>query len=226
MFQEWLDTTYQGLLDLWSGFIGFVPRLIGALIIFLIGWFVAVGIEKIVARILIQLKFNRLFVSGSWKEALEKAEFKVNPAEFIGAIFKWILIIVFLLIAVEILGFVQFTEVLKTLVEWLPHLVVAIAMFVVAAILSELLGKITVASLEKAKVGYAQLAGKIVRWLIWIFAVFAILLQLQIFEDLIKTILSGLIAALAIAFGLAFGLGGRDLAADLLKSFQQRLRRD
>lgn len=226
MTREWMLITYQELQNVWLGFLEFIPKLILAIIIFLIGWIVAIALERVIVGILNRLKFNRLFEKAGWKEALEKAEFKVNPAEFIGAIFKWILVIVFLLIAVEILGLVQFAAFLKSVINWLPNLVVAVAIFVVAAIASDILGKITIASLEKVKVGYSQVAGKIVKWSVWTFALLAILFQLGVARPLIETFFTGLMAGLALAFGIAFGLGGKDFAGELLANLRQRIREE
>lgn len=220
MTQDWITLTYQELQKAWVGFIDFLPRLLGALIIFIIGWFIAIAVEQVIARILEKLKFNRLFEKAGWKEALEKAEFTVNPAEFIGVIFKWILVIVFLLISVEILGFVQFATFLRGVINWLPNLVVAVAIFVVAAVAADILSKVTIVTLEKTKVDYAKLAGKIVRWSIWVFAILAILFQLGVVRPLIETLFTGLVAGVAIAFGIAFGWGGKEMAAELLEGWR------
>jgi small-conductance mechanosensitive channel len=104
-------------------------------------------------------------------------------------------------------------------------LVVAVAIFVVTAVVADILGKITVASLERAKIDYAQFAEKIVKWAIWIFALLAILFQLGVVRPLIETLFTGLMAGLAIAFGLAFGLGGKDMAAEMLEGFRQRTKK-
>lgn len=220
--QDWIKVTYDALLNTWQGFVNFVPALIGAIVVFLIGWIIALAFGRLVSSILKSLRFNRLFEHSSWKEALEKAEMKVDPSEFIGLIFKWIIVIVFLLISVEILGLPQFADFLKSVVEWLPNLVIAIAIFIVAAVTSDIIGKITIASLERVKVGYSQLAGRLVRASIWVFASLAIFFQLGIAPPLVQTLFTGLMAGLAIAFGLAFGLGGKDLAQDFLKSIVEQ----
>jgi len=80
------------------------------------------------------------------------------------------------------------------------------------------------ASIAKAKVGYAKTGGMIVRSSIMGFAFLAILFQLGIAKNLVLTLFTGLVAALALSFGLAFGLGGKDLAGDILKEFKDRLR--
>ena len=72
--------------------------------------------------------------------------------------------------------------------------------------------------------GYGHIAGAIVRWSIWVFAIFAILLQLGIVEDLVRTIIQGIVALIVIAGGIAFGLGGKDVAAEILQNLKKKLK--
>lgn len=224
MILDWYNVTLDALQGLWQGFLVFTPNLIGAIIIFVVGWFIAAAIGKIISEILRQVKFNQLFENTGWREALEKAELKVDVSKFVGAVFKWIFIIVALSISVEILGLTQFAVLLNGLINWLPNLVVAVAIFIVAVVIADISEKITRASVEKLKTGFSQLAGVIVKWSIWIFALLAILMQLGIAEGLILTLFTGLVLMLAIAFGLAFGLGGKDMAADILQNLRRKLK--
>lgn len=220
---DWWNITKDALIDLWQGFINFIPRLIGALIVFLIGWLISVGVGKLVTEILRRLKFNQIFEKGSWKTALERAEIKVDPAGFIGAIFKWVLLIVFLVAAVEILGFVQLTVFLNSVLAFLPNVLVAALIFVIAVIIADILEKVVRAAVEGIKVGYGQLVGAIVKWSIWIFAILAILVQLRVAPTLIQTLLTGVVALIVIAAGLAFGLGGKDMATGILQNLKRKI---
>ncbi len=224
MVMDWYSVTMSALQDLWTGFLGFLPALIGALVVFVIGWFVSVGLGKLVTEILKRIRFNKIFEKGVWKEALEKAELKIDAAGFIGVIVKWVLMIVFLMAAVEILGLREFAGFLNNVLGYLPNVIVAAFIFVVAVIVADLLEKIVRASVESIKVGYGHLVGAIVRWSIWIFAILAILLQLKISEELVLTMFIGLVGLVAIAGGIAFGLGGKDLAGEILRDFHKKLK--
>jgi small-conductance mechanosensitive channel len=224
LIQSWAETTTVALQNLWQGFLNFIPALIGAIVIFIIGWFIAIGIGKLIAEILIRLKFNKLFDKAGWREALEKAELKVNAAEFIGGIVKWILVIVFLLAAVEILGFVQFADFLKSVLGYLPNVIIAALIFVVTVILVDIVEKVVRAAVEKVRVGYGQMVSAIIKWSIWFFAVLAILYQLGIARPFMETLFTGLVAMLVIALGIAFGLGGKDVAAEILGDLKRKLR--
>jgi small-conductance mechanosensitive channel len=225
LVQTWAEATTLALSKLWEGFWAFVPNLIGALMVFIIGWVVAQGIGKLAAEILNRIKLNQFFERTSWKTALEKAELKVNPSEFIGAIIKWILMIVFLLAAMEILGLVEFADFLKGILAYLPNVVIAILISVVTVIVVDIVEKIIRATVEGIKVGYGHLVSTIVKWSIWVFAILAILQQLKfevanwIFE-LLKIVFIGIVAMAAIAFGL----GGKEVAAEILQDLRKKLK--
>ena len=223
MVEEWYAITYESLLNLWKGFLTFIPTLLAAIIVFIIGWFIAEAIGKIVARVLKVLKLNQIFERANWKEALEAAEIKMNISEFIGGICKWILIIVFLSIAVEILGLVQFASVLNRLIGWLPNLIIAVAIFVVAVIVADILNRLIRASVKKIGIRYGGFLGAAVRWAIYIFAGLAVLLQLGVTPVIIESIIMGFVGMIALALGLAFGLGGKDAAAKLIEDLKGKI---
>ena len=211
------------LQNFWQWLLVFVPSLVGALVVFLIGWAVASIVAKIISEILVRIGFNKIFDKTGWNEAFAKAELKINPAEFIGGIVKLTLIIVFLMPAVEILHLSEFAIFLKGVIAYLPNVFVAAFILAVAVMIADVVEKIVVASVEKAKVGYSGFAGAIVRWAIWVFAILAILNQLGIAKFLVETLFTGLVGVLVLSFGLAFGLGGKDVAAELLQDLKRKL---
>lgn len=224
MLQNWSSITLDALQNVWQGFLGFVPSLIGAVVIFAVGWMISIAIGKLVAEILKRLKFNELFERGNWDEALAKAGIKVDVSAFIGAIIKWILVIVFLLAAVEILGFVQLADFIQKILAYLPNVVVAALIFVVTVIVVDIVEKVVRATVEGIKVGYGKIVSEIIKWSIWVFALLAILHQLGIAKPFMETLFTGIVAMLVISFGLAFGLGGKEVAADILKDLRNKLK--
>jgi len=223
MISTWSEITLQEFQNLWQGFLGFIPSLLAAIIVFVIGWFIACGIGRLIAEILIRLKFNSLFKSTGWKESLEKAEFKVDPAGFIGAICKWVVAVVFLLASVEILGLSQFAGFLENIIAWLPNLIVAAIIFIVSVIIADFLEKIVKAWVKKMGIEQVKLIGAIVRWAVYVFAALAILLQLGITSTIITSIVYGIIGTLTLALGLSFGLGGREAAKKAIDAIEDKI---
>jgi len=223
MVFDWYSVTLQAIQNLWQGFLNFIPSLIGAILVFIIGWFIAIFVGKLVAEILKRIKFDRLFEKGGWKEALEKAELKITASEFIGAIFKWVLVIVFLQVSVGFLGWTQFAVLLGKVIGYLPNVVVAALIFVVAVVVADIVEKVVVAAAEGAKFAYTHLAGAIVKWSIWIFAILAILRQLIIVPELVETLFKALVYGIVAILVISFGLGGKEVATEILQNLKKKL---
>lgn len=222
-----LDTIGTGILnDLLPAIINFLVAFLGAVVVLIIGWIIAKFLGGGTTTILKRLNFNKVFEKGSWKHALENSGLKVDPASFIGEITQWSLIIIFLSISVGILGprFSQFSIFLTEVVLWLPNVVVAAAIFIVAVIIADYLGKIMRAWAGGMNVGYGHIVEVIVRWAVWAFAIVAILLQLGIATSLVMLIVSGTVYFLVIAGGIAFGLGGKEVASEILQNLYKKIK--
>jgi len=202
-------------------------KIILALVVFLIGYWISVGIGKLISEILKSIKFNRLFEQNEWKRAFEKANIEVNPSEFIGAIFKWIFVIVSLLVAVDILALKAFGGLLTQLLMYIPNVVVAVLVFSVAVVISDFVGKLVGVGAERLGVKAAYLISVIVKWIIWIFVFFLILDQLLINNFLLRTLYSaiiyGIVGTLILGVGLAIGLGGKETAAKIISDLYHKL---
>lgn len=220
---NWLDTTVIALQNLWQGFVEFIPSLIGALVVFIIGWIIALAFGKLVSEVLKKIKFNSIFEKGGWDSALKKADIKVDASDFIGAIVKWVLAIVFLAAAIEILGFTQLTSFLtEDVLPFLPNVIVAAFIFVVAVIIADILEKIVRTMVEGVKVGHGAFVGAIVKWSILIFALLTILSQLGIGAVFMADLFRGIVLMIVIAVGLAFGLGGKEVAGEILRDLKNK----
>jgi len=220
---SWYSVTEVALMGLWQDFIAFIPKLIGAIIVFSIGWLIAVFFGKVIKTVLLKFKLDEVFEKTGWVEALGKARVSVKPSEFLGGIVKWVVAVAFMVAAVDVLEFNGLGTFLGGILDYLPNVIIASLIFVVTVILADIVEKIVVASVEKVKVKHARMAGTITRWAIWFFSISAILLQLDIFpKELITTILNGFVGVFVLAFGLAFGLGGKEVAADTLRGLKRK----
>jgi len=224
IFQDWYTIIVQAFQNLWQGFANLIPSLIGAIVIFVIGWFISVGIGKLVTKVLNLFRVNQLFCKGNVDEALEKAGIKADVTGFLGSIVKWILVLVFLISATEILGFIQFAEFLSNVLAYLPNVVVAVLIFIATVIVIEIIEKILIASFHKLSPSSSHMVALVVRWSIWVFAVFAILLQLGIAPQLVEVLIQGIVGVLVIGFGLAFGLGGKEVAGEFLQDLKRKIK--
>ncbi|HOK35580.1 MAG TPA: hypothetical protein PLL80_02730 [Candidatus Pacearchaeota archaeon] len=210
----------------WQGIEQFSPliRFLIAILVALVGWLVSDGIGQLVKTLLNKIKLNQALKRMGWEEAFAKAEIHLDASKFFGEVIKWCFIIIFLMIAFEIVGLPQFSEFLGRVVEYLPNIIIAGLIFIAAVFVADFSYRIVLVSAEKAKLSYSKFLGVGIRWTIWIVAILAILLQLGITPDIIRALIYGLIGMIALAGGLAFGLGGKDLAAEILKEFKEKIK--
>lgn len=223
MNADWSTVTIQALVQLWESFLLYIPNLVMGLLLLIFGWFIAHGLGKLVSEILKKMKFDNLFAKEGWKEAMQKAKINLDASAFVGSIVKWMVYIIFIWAAVGAFGLTYFSQFMTEILNYIPNVIVAALIFVVAVIFADFLSKIIVVATEKVNFKFTSFAGEIVKLAIWIFAIFAILIQLGIAKELIVTLFTGIVALIVIAGGIAFGLGGQELAKDILKDVKKKL---
>lgn len=209
--------------QLWTGVIGFIPQLVVAIIIFIVGWVIAMALDRVVAQIFRALKVDRALESIGFEEPLARAGWQLDSGAFIGALVKWFVVIVFLVAAVDVLGLTQVNIFLSDVVlVYLPKVIVAAIILVASAVLADITQRVVTGSARAAHLPSAGFLGGVSKWAIWIFAILAALFQLGIAGPLVQTLFTGAVAAISLAVGLSFGLGGKEAA----EKFIARLRSD
>jgi hypothetical protein len=220
--QTYSDAVVGSLAGLWAQFAIFLPNLIAAIIVFFVGWALAVAAGRLVEKLLVVLRVNSAFENlKGLKDAAQRAGLHVNIPLLLGEIVKWFLVIVTLLAATDILGLQEISGFLTAVLLYIPNVAVAALILIISVVLSNFVYRTVVASIEAAGFGSANAIAAMSKWAIIIFAILAALTQLNVATTLIQTIVTALFAMLALAGGLAFGLGGRDLAAKWLKKFDE-----
>lgn len=206
----------------WQSFINLLPQILGAILVFIIGWFVSKWIGELTEGFLKRTKLNQAAKRLGWDEALSKIDVRLNLPKVFGIIVRVFFVILFLVACFEMIGLSQFSQDLWKAVVYYMNIFVACIIFIVAIFLADFSQKIVIGSLEKNKITYSRFVGKGMSWAIWALATLAILYQLQIVPTLILTIFIGVTALIVLSLGIAFGLGGKDLAAKILKELEDK----
>ena len=217
ILQNWGDALTQSLLNVWGGVANFVPDLLLAIIIFAIGWVLAALVEKLVESIFKSLKIDALLKSAGTEDVVKRAGYSLNSGLFVGVLCKWFVIVVFLMAAFDSLHLQAVTGFLVSIVNYLPNVIVAVLVLMVAVVLANAMQKIVTASSRAAHVNSSELLGRITKWAIWIFAILTALFNLGVAPALIQTIIMDVFAGGALAFGLDFGLGGKTTAEKIVE---------
>jgi len=205
-------------------FIEILHPLFWAFLIFLIGWLLSHWLGKITAAFLSKTRLNQALKGIGLEEPLFRIDTQLNAPKFFGEIVRWFFVILFLSAALEILELTFFSQFLWKIIDYYPNIFIAALIFLAAVFLADFSQKIVVGTLEKEKITYSRFSGKVIRWIVWLFAVLAILYQLKITPSLILVIFIGVVITISIALGLSFGLGGKDLAAKILKELEEKFK--
>ncbi len=204
----------QSFQTFWGGLLAWLPAVLLAIIIFIVGVIIAVWVGKAVRHLINLTKIDSLLERTALRDTVQKAGFHLSVGGFIGWLVKWFIILGFLMGALQVLGLGTVNMFLgQIVVVFLPRVIVAALIVAVGSVLADLAARVIMGSARIANVASANLVGSIAKWAIWITTILFALNQLGIGSDLIQTLWTGLVFAAALAFGLAFGLGGRDAAA-------------
>lgn len=221
--QDWGDILLTSFQSLWLGVADFIPKLLLAIIVFIVGWIIAVTLGKLVAQIIGFFKVDKILQKTGIEEPLARGGLRLNAGLFVGGLVRWFFLIVFLVASIDILGLNQVNTFLRDVVlRYLPNVIIAALILLAAAILADALQKVVVSSAKAARLTSANFLGGVSKWAIWLFAILSALYQLGIAGPFVQTLFTGFIAMLSIAGGLAFGLGGKEAAGRVI----ERLRRD
>jgi len=201
-------------IDLWYTVMAFLPAVLAALVIFIIGWIVGVLLYRVVEQVVKVLRVDDALKAAGANDAVREAGFNLNIGAVLGTLVQWFVVVVFLMTALEVLGLSRVTIFLQQVVLiYLPQIIVAVLILVLAAIVAEAAKNIISGGARAAGAHGANLAGAVAKYAIWVTAILAVLNQLGVATEFVQTLFTGIVVALALGFGLAFGLGGKEAAA-------------
>jgi small-conductance mechanosensitive channel len=207
---------FQPLQDVLSTFLSYIPQLIGAIVILVVGYIVAKVLQAVVGRVLQAIGFDSWMEKGGIKQFFDRAETNQTPHSILGKLVFWFVFIIALTMAADALGIPQVSAVLGQLIAYIPNIIAAILILILAALLANFL-----AGIVRGATGSGVLAS-VARYAIIVYAAFAALTQLGIAVQLTANTFLILLGAVALAGALAFGIGGMEVARDILQKAYNR----
>jgi hypothetical protein len=208
-----MDVILDPVRDLLATIARWLPSFVGALIILLIGYLVAKGVEGLIRRALRKVGFDRLLHKGTAGSYIEKVI--ASPSSLVGSVVFWLLWLGALSIAITVLGVPALTNFVYAIYAYVPNIVAALLIFLVAGAVSTAVAALVTRLMGDTPTG--KLVAAVVPAITMLIAVFMILNQLQIAKDIVNITYTALMGAVALGLALAFGLGGRDVAGRLLE---------
>jgi len=198
----------------------FLPKLIGFLVILLVGYIVARVVKSVIARLLGRLHVDRRLHESPAGSYVERFSPGASPSRLVGSVAFWLIFIIALTAAIGALQIPAVTGFMNQVLAYLPNVIVAILIFVVAAAIAGGVAGLVERTMGDTPTG--NLVETIVPALVLSVALFMILTQLRIAPQIVQILFAALVGALALGLALAFGLGGRGVAERILEEAYQR----
>ncbi len=221
LLNTWGQVLTLSFQNLWLGVAGFVPNLVIAIVILILGWLVGVLFGRAIWQVFKSLKIDDALRRTGFESFVRRGGVDLDSGAFVGGLVKWFVIVIFLVAALDVLGLSQVNFFLQDVVlGYLPRVLAAALVLLVAGVIGDATGRVVVTAAKTAGVESAHFVGAIARWAIWVFAILVALSQLGIAAAFSQTLFTGVVIAVSLALGLSFGLGGQEAAS----RFIERLR--
>ena len=207
--RDWSEALLTSAAGGMALFFAALPRVLAALIILAVGWYLGSLLAKIIARALARAHFADL-------PAWQRLGLRQDPAQLLALAAKWLVRLLALFVAFDALGLPAVTDLLRQMLLWLPHLAVGIAVLVGGAYLADVASALVRGAARSAGLRNPDLVSVVARAAVWAFAAIIALHQVGVGDELVYTLFAGAVALAVVAGGLAVGLGGQEIAAALV----------
>src|SRR3954466_9254199 len=204
------DSVQKGL----DAFFAFIPKLVGFLVVLLIGYIIARVVKGIVTKLLDRVGVDRALHSGASGQYVNKVAPDVRPSSLIGSLAFWFLFLGAVAIAVSQLGIAALDNFVAAIGAYIPNISAAVLIFVIAGAVAAAIGGLVARTMGDTPTG--KVVGSVVPVLVMAIAAFMILNPLQIATGIVTITYAALIGGVFLAMALAFGLGGREVAGRML----------
>ncbi len=217
---ETVDILGRALVDTGMTVISFLPNVVMSVIVFALGWGFGSVLGRSVEHLMAVLRIDKALHRAGLDTLSERAGVRLSVAAFFGGVVKWSVIVAFTLASAEILGLSQVTQLLRDVLVYIPQVIIAAVILVIAMLLGDFVSRLVSHSVQATGMN-GSMAAQMSKWaIIVVGGVFPALTQLRIAQGLVEVLFTGVVFAVSLALGLSFGLGGRDAAARAIEKIK------
>jgi len=198
----------------------FLPRLLLAIVILIIGWLVAKAVRFAIVKALRTINFNVVTEKAGIDHFLKQGGADIDTVRVLGSLSYWLVILAALMIASNSLDLAYVTDLIGRVVLFVPKVMVAVVILVFGVYFARFVGAALTTYLRNIGVGEAGLVGRLALYAIVVFVIMIALDQMGL-GDIIRQAFLILVAAIALGLALAFGLGGQKRAAELIERWSR-----
>ncbi|MEL6974414.1 MAG: mechanosensitive ion channel domain-containing protein [Bacteroidota bacterium] len=219
---EWKELTFNSLITMGRDIASALPKIIGALIILTIGWLVTKIVLFVLGKVMKLAKMDKLSDKINEMDLFGKGSFKLDIIKIVLGFVKWVLLLVFLIVAADILSWEIISTEIGNLLRYLPRLFSALALMMIGLYVGNFVKNTVKKLFESLEFSGSNVVSNLLFYIIVIFISITALNQAGIDTTIITNNITMILGAFLLAFAIGVGLGSRDIITDLLRSFYTR----
>ncbi len=211
-FNLFIESSQQFLNEIASA----LPRIIGALLILIIGWIIAKLLKRAFVKLLTIIKFDYLLDKSGINKFLKDGGSKLGAIDVLGTLFYWIIMLMVIMATLNSLNLTAASVLFNEIMLYIPNIIIGIVVLIIGIYLARMVSQILLTSLKGMQDKTAHILSQVTFVVIIILTVFVTLGQLNIASEIVTSAFQIVFGAICLALALAFGLGGREKAAEIL----------
>ncbi|MCC6075527.1 mechanosensitive ion channel domain-containing protein [Pseudomonas sp. GCM10022188] len=221
-FDIWTQSLLTAMSTLWGKLAGFIPNLVGALVVVLLGFVVAKLLDTLLSKLLAKLGLDRLMTGAGLTRLLERGGIHAPVSTLVGKVVYWFVLLVFLVSAAESLGLQRVSATLDLLALYLPKVFGAALVLLAGVLLAQLASGLVRGAADGVGLEYGSSLGRIAQGLVIIISISVAIGQLEVKTDLLNTVIAIVLASVGLALALALGLGSREVVGQIIAGIYLR----
>ena len=221
---DWQTTVVEPVEQMWGSVMGFLPTLVSVILILLVGWMLAMVVQKLITRFLKLARLDTVSEKIGIANILSKGDINYTLSEIIGVMIYWLMMLVVFLMAVNALQLTVAAELLNQVILYVPNVIAGVFILVLGIFFASIVANTVRTTAANAGIQQARSLGQFTQVIIVAFTIIESLNQLKIDTSIIQMVIKAALAAVALGAGLAIGLGCKDMAGryvgQLIDSFK------
>ena len=222
---DWKAILWDPVSGIFTRAVNFLPTLISAFAVIIIGWFIAKAIQKITSKVFSWLKLDVLSDKSGLSNLLSKGGIKQTFSQLLSVLLYWFVMLLVFISALNILQLNVLAQLMDKIIFYIPNVIAAVFVVVVGMYLASFLSGLVKTAMRGIGVQEAHFLGNLTRGVVILFALVISLQQLRIQAGILSFALQVSLGSIGLAIGLAFGLGGKETASRILEEWREKVRK-
>lgn len=212
----------ENLRHLLFGFLDVIPKLVGALVLLLVGYIISKMIRKVIYKLFEKFGIDKFAEPINQSDFIAKSNFKVIPSAIVSTIIYYFIYLIFIVAATDVLGMESLSQLIKDIINWVPNLITGLVLLFVGFLFADFIKNTVTKTCQSFGIPSANFIATAVFYFVLINVVISALAQAKVNTDFIATNISIIIAGVALAFAIGYGFASKDMVANFLVSFYSK----